>query len=296
MKIFLILVFFISISLVSFPVSFPRCASAEVGDSASSSDQQILEFELSGFGDKGRKTWDVEGKSADIFSDSVGLNDIEARVYGEDDNAKLTAERGTYDKTKGNIHLEDNVVVTTDSGAKLLTDSLDWHQEGQQVSTKDDVDITKDKIKIIGKGIEAEPNLKKVKLHEDVKVDIQDNSFSLTGDDLDEPEPEEDRQPVTITCDGPLNVNYDKQIADFNNNVKVVHAQGEMYADKMLVFFDAKGDTIERVESYGNVKIVNGQNSSYSQEAIYTAQDKKIVLTGKPHLVIYSGSSMNFME
>jgi hypothetical protein len=36
------------------------------------------------------------------------------------------------------------------------------------------------------------------------------------------------------------------------------------------------------------VKIVKGENVSFSDEAIYTGADQKIVLKGKPKLVIYS--------
>ena len=64
----------------------------------------------------------------------------------------------------------------------------------------------------------------------------------------------------------------------------------------MVVTFDMEGKQIEKVESYGNVKIINGENTTYSQEAVYTAKDKRIVLTGRPRLIIYSNSSMSFME
>ncbi|MFQ5681231.1 MAG: LptA/OstA family protein, partial [Candidatus Omnitrophota bacterium] len=77
------------------------------------------------------------------------------------------------------------------------------------------------------------------------------------------------------------------------NNVKVTHAQGEMYADKMVVFFDGQAKGIKRVESYGNVKIVNGENTTYSQTAVYSARDKKMVLTGRPRLVIYSSGGLD---
>ncbi|PIQ88908.1 MAG: LPS export ABC transporter periplasmic protein LptC [Candidatus Omnitrophica bacterium CG11_big_fil_rev_8_21_14_0_20_42_13] len=256
------------------------------------SDQQILQFELSGFGDKGKRAWDVEGKSADIFSETVKLNDIVANVYGEEDNVNLTADSGVYNKAQGSVHLQDNVVVTTESGAKLVTDSLDWQQQTQQVSTKDNVDIVKQNIKVVGKGIEAEPNLKKVKLNEEVKVDIENSDFSFSSEEEDKAQGE-DKEPITITCDGPLNVDYENQIAVFNNNVKVTHSQGSMQADKMIIHFDMKGKSIERVESHGNVKILNGENITYSQEAIYTAKDKKVVLTGRPRLVIYSSGGLD---
>lgn len=275
-------------------VSFEPGARGELSNPAAESDQQILQFELSGFGEQGKKTWDVTGSSADIFSDDVKLKDIVAKVYGEEDNMHLTADSGNYDKSKGEVHLQDNVVVTTDSGAKLVTDSLDWYQQTQKVSGKDKVDITRENMKVTGTGIEAEPNLKKVKLNDDIKVDITEASLSLAPDAA-KPKVAE-KKPIEITCDGPLNVDYEKQIAIFNKNVKVVQEQGEMYADKMVVFFDAKGKSIDRVECYGNVKIINGENTTQSEQAIYTAKDKKVTLTGRPHLVIYSDSSMNFTQ
>lgn len=288
MRVFFIFIFLAATSLIS----FEGILLGEMDNSADSSEQQIMQFELSGFGEQGKKTWDVKGSSADVLSDSVRLNDIVAKVYGEEDNMQITADAGNYDKGKGKVHLQDNVVVTTDSGAKLVTDSLDWYQDNQRVSSQDSVDITKDNLKVVGKGIEAEPNLKKVKLNEEVKVDIKDTDFSLAPEEAAQPGNGE-KQPIEITCDGSLDVDYEKQIAVFNKNVKVVHAQGEIYADKMMVFFDAKGKTIERVECYNNVKIVSGENTTYSQEAVYTASDKKITLTGRPRLVIYSSEGLS---
>ena len=47
-------------------------------------------------------------------------------------------------------------------------------------------------------------------------------------------------------------------------------------------------NSINKIIASGNVKIVRGENISYSQEAIYTALDKKVVLSGHPKLVFYS--------
>lgn len=291
MKTYLLLIFLTLFSMVNFDVQ----AKDDAPGITEASDQQILKFDLSGFGDKGKKTWDVQGKSADIFSNTIRLNDIVAKVYGEEDNVKITADSGLYDKGKGEVHLQDNVVITTDSGAKLLTDSLDWQQETRKVSTPDDVDITRENLKVVGKGIEAEPDLKKVKLNDDIKVDIQDANFSFAGK-ADTASDAQDKQPITITCEGPLNIDYETQVAIFNKNVVVTHSQGQMFADKMTVTFDTKTKSINEVECVGNVKILNGDNTTYSEKAVYIAQDKKIVLTGRPRLVIYSDSSMAFTQ
>jgi len=48
------------------------------------------------------------------------------------------------------------------------------------------------------------------------------------------------------------------------------------------------GSKIDKIICRGNVKIVRGENISYSQEAVYAAAEKKILLSGRPKLVIYS--------
>jgi hypothetical protein len=45
---------------------------------------------------------------------------------------------------------------------------------------------------------------------------------------------------------------------------------------------------IDKIVARGNVKVVQGENVSYSEEAIYNASDRKIVLKGRPKLIIYS--------
>jgi len=96
------------------------------------------------------------------------------------------------------------------------------------------------------------------------------------------------KKPTVITCDGPLEIDYTKQTAIFKNNVKVEQEkESQMYADKMEVDFDFKNKALTRIKSMGNVRIVKGDNTSYSEEALYTANDKKMTLTGRPRLIIY---------
>ncbi|MDO8488720.1 MAG: LptA/OstA family protein [Candidatus Omnitrophota bacterium] len=109
-----------------------------------------------------------------------------------------------------------------------------------------------------------------------------------------------------ITCDGPLDIDYDKNIAVFNNNVKVVKSDLIIYSDKLEVYFTPKpGDdkkeqgpaamasSINKILALGNVRILRGENISYSQQAIYSALDKKITLTGRPQIIIYQAENMN---
>ncbi len=288
-KILFFICFFCSLNIVF--------AQENMNTTNSTSDQQMDDFSVAGYADKGKKAWEVAGKSADISSNVIKLQNVESKLYGEKEDVKLTAQKGDFDRKEGNMHLEKDVVVTTSSGGKMQTDSLNWDRNKQVVSTKDAVKIEKEDIVIQGQGAKGFPDLKKVNLEKDVQVDIIPKEKELL------------KNRITITCDGPLEVDYLKNIATFNNNVAVEAEDVKISSDKMDVYFFAKPDSkqdlkevkdvanasdiragskIDKIIAYGNVKIIKGDNISYSDEAVYSAVDKKIALKGKPKLVIYS--------
>ncbi len=293
----LILVF-----MVSF-LAYTNLAAGEVKETdnvVSSKDtkespQQIGDFNLSGSGEKGKKAWDLAGKSADIYNDVVKLKKVVGNNYGDKDSINLTADDGNFNKSSGVVHLEKNVVITTSSGAKLTTDSLDWDRKQQIVSTLDKVNLARSDMNLAGVGAKGQTALKQVVLEKDVRLDINPKG-SLDGK----------KEKIVITCDGPLDVDYEKNVAVFNNNVKVEKSDLTIYSDKMQVYFTPKQDeskkdqgpgvmasSINKIVASGNVRILRGENISYSQEAIYTALDKKMILTGRPQIIIYQTENMN---
>ncbi len=264
------------------------------------SDQQIGDFTLVGYGDKGKKNWDLSGKSADIFTEIVKLKTVMGNLYGKEEDVKLTADKGDFNKVDGKVHLEQNVIITTSSGTKLTTNSLDWDRTAMFVSTEDPVNIQRENMVIDAVGAKGEPNLKRVALEKDVRLDIKPA-------DKDKPQGQAVKENIIITCDGPLEIDYEKNIATFNNNVKVDRADSIMTSDKMYVYFissketdnkeadkakglagNLTGSKIDKMIARGNVKIVRGDNTSYSEEATYNAADKKIILSGRPKLILYS--------
>jgi lipopolysaccharide export system protein LptA len=187
------------------------------------------------------------------------------------------------------VHLLDNVIITTSSERKLTTDTLDWDRKQQIISTLDKVNFTREDMNLSGQGAQGQTGLKQIALNKDVRLDIQALDKQVNK-----------KEKILITCDGPLDVDYEKNIAIFNNNVKVEKSDLIIYSDKMEVYFIPKQQTnasvqgvaaisssLNKIIALGNVRILRGENISYSQEAIYTAIDKKITLTGKPQIVIY---------
>jgi len=260
------------------------------------SDQQVNDFSLSGYGDKGKKAWDMAGKTADIFTDTVKLKDINGNLYNDKETVNLKAQEGDFNKTQGKVHLEKDVVITTSSGAVLTTDTLDWDRKNNVVTTKDPVNIVRENMIANAIGAIGQPGLNKVNLEKDVKLEILPSKDKAEG--IGE-------EKVVITCDGSLSIDYEKNLATLVNNVKVDRQGSQIYSDKMDIYFNRDGgekdkngpglmnSKINKIIARGNVKIVRGENVSYSDEATYTAMDKKIVLSGKPKLVFYSAEDFN---
>lgn len=237
-------------------------------------ERTLSDFNLKGFGKTGKLDWELSGKSADIYSEQIKLKQIVGKSY-DSEEITLVADEGEFHKKENKVHLEKNVEILTESGTKLTTDYLDWDKDKQLVTTEALVNIEKDNMRTEALGAAAHTDLKDIDLKRDVTVEIT---------------PEE-KNKIVITCDGPLNINYTDNIAIFNNNVFVDEGENQIYSDKMTVYFEqvtADSGNIEKIVAVGNVKVVRGENISYSQEATYNAKERTITLKGKPKLVIYS--------
>ena len=257
--------------------------------------QQMQDFNIAGYGTAGQKTWEVQGANMDMIGNDVKISDITAHLYGAKENMVLTADKGHFDKETGVVHLQDHVKAVTDSGAQLKTDTLDWSQKEQVITTNDKVNITKGNMTAEGKGIEVKPDFKVAKLEKDVILTVEKQKEAKKDTDK---EGGFQMGKMVITCDGPMEMNYEKQYAIFEKNVKVEGdaAQGTMIADKMTLRFNTETKQIDRMEAEGNVKVIRGENTSYSDGAVFTATDKTLRLTGRPKLVLFSMSDNKIEE
>jgi lipopolysaccharide assembly outer membrane protein LptD (OstA) len=211
--------------------------------SGSAVGQKVLSFNLEGLNDRGSKTWEVNGESAEAISETqVKLDNIVAKAYGEESEATITADKGVYDKTKNNVRLEQNVRATiiNKQGSKG-----GYNEVAGQVASKADQSAEK--------GGKAAPKKSST---------------------------------ITITCDGEVQFDYVHNLAYFEKNVKVVSDDGTIDADKITVNLDPSSKKMTDIVAEGNVKIVRGENITYSSKATYVDADKKVVLTGKPKIIL----------
>lgn len=240
---------------------------------ASEPGQQFQGFNLQGYNEEGGKAWVVNGNKADIVGREIRISDVDAESYGEQ-KINLTAQTGLIDQISGNIQLERDVVITSERGAQMMTDSLEWRRQEDLVRTEDPVVITDEGLKVTGTGLEAKPGLKTAQIHEDVMVMM----------DTD-PKPEV-TSTVTITCDGPMVIDQAQSLATFEQNVVAVQNDQTLKADRMEIYFDEEKKQIQKMICLGHVVIVRGENKSFADKAIYDGAVKKLTLSGRPKLIL----------
>ncbi len=98
---------------------------------------------------------------------------------------------------------------------------------------------------------------------------------------------------TTITCDGEVEFNYENNQAYFSKNVKVTGDDGNIDADKITINLDPVTRRVKEIIAEGNVKIKQGENITFSDRAVYVESERKILLTGKPKLVIYQEGGLS---
>ncbi|NTV29365.1 MAG: LPS export ABC transporter periplasmic protein LptC [Candidatus Omnitrophica bacterium] len=241
--------------------------------------QQMEGFNLSGYSDSGAKSWDIKGDKANIKGNQVEVTNVNANNYDNEDT-NLKAKKGNIDKSTGDVHLQEDVVITTENGAQMKTDTLDWNRTANVVKTADVVTLEDETMKIKGQGMEAHPALKTAKLESAVTADIQAESKDAKKDNR-----------IQITSDGPMEIDQAKQTAVFHDNVVAVESGSDrgLKSDRMEVLFDPKTKKIKEIYCTGHVEVRQGNNVTYSDSLVYKADEQRMVLTGKPKLILDTG-------
>ncbi|MCA9402069.1 MAG: LPS export ABC transporter periplasmic protein LptC [Candidatus Omnitrophica bacterium] len=238
--------------------------------------KQFQGFNLQGYSDEGDKAWDVNGETADILGSEIKIKNVIANTYGEEE-MNVTADTGTINQDSGDMVLEKDVVITSKRGVQLMTDSLNWSRENDLVKTDDEVMITDTGMTVTGKGMEAKPGLKTARINEEVHVMV---------DTEPEREHKETNTVVTITCDGPMFIDQANGKATFEDNVVAYQEGRTLKADRMEVYFNVEVNEIEKLICIGNVEMLQGDNKSFAQKAVYNAKDQTVQLSGRPKLIM----------
>lgn len=199
--------------------------------------QEVFSFTVEGFDKERNVEWGLEGESASVVLDKINIKNLKAVYNGDDMDFTILADRAVFDKKSQDIELEKNIVGRTSDGSELVTDFAKWHAKSEEVTSDAHVTVTRENLICKGKGFLARPRLKQVSLTKEVDVNFSEGK--------------------RITCDGPFEIDNQKHIAIFNNNVKVADKDSDMYTDKLTVYLTPDTNEVRSVVTEGNVKVVH---------------------------------------
>lgn len=240
------------------------------------SEQKIKDFYLTNYTETGSQDWEVRGKEAVICGEFVDILKMDTIYYAKDDVITIQSQKAKLNKKNLNILLKEEVQIENKAGMKLVTDSLSWQRDKNQVTTDDDVKVTNNSAQITAKGLFADTELQIIDFKENVEVLITDEK---TG------------EITVITCTGPLKIKRKQEQAVFKDNVVVKSKQGKLFADKVTVYFDVDQKQLLKVVAKGNVRIIKDENITLSQTAVYFEDGQRLILGSNPRVIYFSSKN-----
>ena len=97
-----------------------------------------------------------------------------------------------------------------------------------------------------------------------------------------------------ITCDGPLDIDYENNVAHFYNNVEAIDKRGKISSDQMDVYYSRDKKRVAKIVAKGDVVIENPDgNITYSDYVIYLAEEGRIILGGDPEANYFPDSNFD---
>ena len=199
--------------------------------------QEVYAFKVEGFDEARKVQWELEGESANVVLDEINIRDLRGIYYGDDATFTIFADSAVYNKKTQDIELKDNIVGKTSDGGELVTDYAKWNAKNEEITTDSYVIIKRQNIVCMGRGLVTKPRLKRVTFRKEIEVDIAPDK--------------------KIICSGPFEIDHEKNVAIFNNNVKIIDKESETFADRLTVYLNPDTNKVERVVTEGNVRVVH---------------------------------------
>ena len=115
----------------------------------------------------GVKIWELTAEKAivDIKTQNAELRNLVGHFYQADGKSiELRAKYGIFDNSNKNVHVEGDVTVTTEDGAKLTSGKLDWINNDSMLIATEKVKIAKDDIRASGDRAESSDGFRNFKL------------------------------------------------------------------------------------------------------------------------------------
>ncbi len=108
----------------------------------------------------GKRVWTLDADRAEYLGGtSLATLDVVRLIFyeqGDLGDVHLTADRGELHEDTQQVDLYGHVVVTTDRGDRLITDSLHFDDRRRRLTTADPITITSKEVRLTGVGLQVD--------------------------------------------------------------------------------------------------------------------------------------------
>jgi LPS export ABC transporter protein LptC len=156
------------------------------GRSETIPDQEIDGFTLTQTRD-GQRVWSLRAANALVYeeADRVEMAELRVDFYDEEGGAKstLTADEGTLSRRTNDMEVTGNVVVYASDGTVLTTERLTWNERTGKIESDERVTVTKGRDVMKGLGVEADPDLRNIRVRSDFKAYVRTEEGTLVEEE-----------------------------------------------------------------------------------------------------------------
>jgi len=126
----------------------------------------------------GSKLWEIRADLVEVDErDGLtvltrGSEPIRIAFFSSRGMATCEADRATLDLKTKNVNLEGGVVARSDQGVELKTERLRWIAASRRLETDQPVTITRGTLVSRGQGMEAETDLERVRIFQNITSEV----------------------------------------------------------------------------------------------------------------------------
>jgi LPS export ABC transporter protein LptC len=127
----------------------------------------------------GSKLWEVRADQVEV-NERQGFTvltrvarPIQIAFYSGQGQVTCVADRATLDLTTKDVRLEGSVMARSEQGMELKTEQLRWIAASRRLETDQTVTITRGNLVTRGRGMEAETDLERVRIFQNITSQLQ---------------------------------------------------------------------------------------------------------------------------
>jgi len=148
----------------------------EPGDPSLLADQEIDGFTLTQTRE-GERLWVLSAVRGLVYeeTDRVELETVRVDYFDDDGSVRstLSANRGVLKRRTSDMEAHGNVIVVAKDGTRLVTERLTWNERTGKIESDRFVRVTQGDDVFTGVGLEADPDLKNIKVKSEFRAYVR---------------------------------------------------------------------------------------------------------------------------